>query len=492
MDTKRLGSSICGALVGGAFGMAASIIFSWVMMWGAALPISLHEPFISAIPGFFAGALAGCLLGLVVKGVSPRMARTLQVVAGVSALGIILLAGYYVAPGSRMLPQPDVRRARTGSTPTVVQAAARTGAEASSQPVVPAPPSATDREFLDSVNKQFVPSEGSFGSNRNQQIALDGDKLVYQEDVRNPGFGQDYHVVYTANLTDLNASRLNDPKKYSLTAMAGYPEGGTEADIMLICKNDRKCVTSESVGHTGAYIAPASDPLRMQWTFISLYGIPYAHLEETGSGIRDMILRHSPLGSTASSQPLPVQPPPASALPQPEVLDAVSKVIMKVWNERPSRDEAEKMLTGLGFAPFKCSPPKDDTLAYVELNCASGASPRFEFVYYRGLLEYVHIFFHIADRTSYNYVFDELKKPTNLGDIHDENEDSPDVMDTWQQGETTCVTGRTCPQSVVIFSYRPEDTDHNILILYMHNSTVQRHVAEEAAEMLRRSQRDQR
>jgi len=139
MDTKRLGSSICGALVGGAFGMAASIISSWVLMQSAGLPISLRAPFISAIPGFFAGALGGCLIGLVVKEVSPRMARTLQIVAGVSAVGIILVAGHYVAAG------PDPQSAAADFPLNLEQAAApvvSTVPQDVPPPEPPAPPPA--------------------------------------------------------------------------------------------------------------------------------------------------------------------------------------------------------------------------------------------------------------------------------------------------------------------------------------------------------------
>jgi len=189
-----------------------------------------------------------------------------------------------------------------------------------------------------------------------------------------------------------------------------------------------------------------------------------------------------------AKDPVSVQPPPASALLQPKVLDAATAVILKVWTQRPPMDDAKTMLAGLGFAPFKCSPPKDKTLANVTLDCVAGTLPVFEFHYYRGSLESVNISFQNADRTSYNNISDELKKSANLGEVQNENEDSRGVLDTWEQGEMTCSTGRTCPQSALFLSYSPKDADSNMRIAYIYNPIAQRSMAEYAAELVRGSQ----
>jgi hypothetical protein len=331
------------------------------------------------------------------------------------------------------------------------------------QPIVPTPLSLKDSEFLANVNRQFIPSENY----RNEHIALDEEKLVYEENVKIPGFQGSHHIYVVNHLADLDASKLDSPSQYSLDSSA---EDKPDSSIDLICKNDKECIVDKETSYP---------PTEHRMVSFSIGGIPYAHVAETGSGFRDMILRHSPQVSAAPNKPAPVPSPPASALPRREELEAAAKVIITVWKEQLSRDEAEKMLAGLGFTPFECSPPKDDTLAYVKLDCGTGTSPQFTFEYYRGSLKNVNVTFPVGDRTSYNYIFDELKKSANLGDITDEHDFNPAMVDLWDQGETTCIVGGgTCPQSVVALNYEPTKTNHNINISYRSTSTMNREIME--------------
>jgi len=368
---------------------------------------------------------------------------------------LLLLAGnknqaQQTAQSEQAAPSPAHSAPVVNAAPAVVQ------------PIAPTTSSAKDSEFLDNINKQFIPTENT----RNEHIALVGDKLVYEEDFKIPGYPWRHHIYVVNHLADLDTSKLNSPSQYSHDSSA---EDKPDAGIDLACKNNKECIVHKKSG--------GFEPFRMASFIID--GIPFANVVETGSGFRDMILRHSPQGSAASSKPAPVPSPPASALPRREELEAAAKVIIAVWKEQLSRNEAEKMLAGLGFSPFGCSPPKDDTLAYVKLACITGTSPKIEFDYYRGSLEYVLITFPTADRNSYNYIFDELKKSANLGDIAEEHDFNPDMVDLWNQGEMACmVAAGMCPRSGVALSYKPQISHHNISISFLYTPTMYREIAE--------------